>query len=234
MYNGFLSQPKVLVMGHEFLGVVEEVGSAIVSNCVRPLLLLLARAPGPLRDSNQKHYGPEGGLLDEKGGALFGYTDLYGGYMGHRPSMCACRLLTSVLAGLLHFKDTPYSTRTTNKESKTQKRIPSPPPRFSPGRPLRRRQLVALEFFDLRRSLLSRRAEFGAGGNRDRGTFALHITGSRSAPAADASITPQMRASKRLVSKWSAVPARKYERRSREVRPPPRRGERDRGARARL
>jgi threonine dehydrogenase-like Zn-dependent dehydrogenase len=31
MYNGFLSQPKVLVMGHEFLGVVEEVGSAIAN-----------------------------------------------------------------------------------------------------------------------------------------------------------------------------------------------------------
>ena len=25
---------------------------------------------------------PKGGLLDQKGGALFGYTDLYGGYMG--------------------------------------------------------------------------------------------------------------------------------------------------------
>src|SRR5690606_15877195 len=27
-------------------------------------------------------YGPEGGLLKQKGGALFGYTDLYGGYDG--------------------------------------------------------------------------------------------------------------------------------------------------------
>jgi threonine dehydrogenase-like Zn-dependent dehydrogenase len=31
-------------------------------------------------NSNPEHYGPEGGLLDQKGGALFGYTDLYGGY----------------------------------------------------------------------------------------------------------------------------------------------------------
>ncbi|MDB4991066.1 MAG: alanine acetyltransferase, partial [Myxococcaceae bacterium] len=33
-------------------------------------------------NSNPDHYGPEGGLLTQKGGALFGYTDLYGGYSG--------------------------------------------------------------------------------------------------------------------------------------------------------
>jgi alcohol dehydrogenase len=31
---------------------------------------------------SNKNYGPEGGLLTEKGAALFGYTDLYGGYAG--------------------------------------------------------------------------------------------------------------------------------------------------------
>jgi alcohol dehydrogenase len=32
--------------------------------------------------SNPEHYGPQGDLLDGKGGGLFGYTDLYGGYSG--------------------------------------------------------------------------------------------------------------------------------------------------------
>jgi S-(hydroxymethyl)glutathione dehydrogenase / alcohol dehydrogenase len=38
--------------------------------------------PGHCENSNPKHYGPEGALLSEKGGGLFGYTDLYGGYAG--------------------------------------------------------------------------------------------------------------------------------------------------------
>ena len=38
--------------------------------------------PGHCENSNPEKYGPEGGLLDEKGGGLFGYTDLYGGYAG--------------------------------------------------------------------------------------------------------------------------------------------------------
>jgi len=38
--------------------------------------------PGHCENSNPEHYGPEGGVLTEKGGALFGYTDLYGGYDG--------------------------------------------------------------------------------------------------------------------------------------------------------
>lgn len=33
-------------------------------------------------DTSNPNYGPEGGLLKQKGGALFGYTDLYGGYQG--------------------------------------------------------------------------------------------------------------------------------------------------------
>ena len=33
-------------------------------------------------NSNYKHYGPNGDMMDQKGAALFGYTDLYGGYSG--------------------------------------------------------------------------------------------------------------------------------------------------------
>ena len=39
-----------------------------------------------------------------------------------------------------------------------------------------RQQFVTFKFLDLRRSSLPSRAEFCAGGNRDRGTFAFHIT----------------------------------------------------------
>ena len=101
MYNGFLPQPKPLVMGHEFMGVVEEVGSAIANlrrgdRVVVPFPIACGRCffcshglPVHCENSNQKHYGPEGGLLDQKGGALFGYTDLYGGYRGGPGRVCA-------------------------------------------------------------------------------------------------------------------------------------------------
>ncbi|MGO4709430.1 zinc-binding dehydrogenase [Chryseobacterium sp. 2TAF14] len=38
--------------------------------------------PGGCENSNPENYGPEGGIMTEKGGGMFGYTDLYGGYNG--------------------------------------------------------------------------------------------------------------------------------------------------------
>ena len=75
------------------MGIVEEAGTGVtrfstviafcaVSYCVRRLLLCQHDLPGHCEHSNPEKYGPNGGLLDEKGGALFGYTDLYGGYDG--------------------------------------------------------------------------------------------------------------------------------------------------------
>lgn len=94
MYSGGIPQPRPMVMGHEFMGIVEETGSE-VSNLKRgdrvvvPFPIACGHCffcehelPGHCENSNPKHYGPEGGLLTEKGGALFGYTDLYGGYDG--------------------------------------------------------------------------------------------------------------------------------------------------------
>ena len=93
IYNGLFPQPKPLVMGHEFMGVVEEVGASVKKlgrgdRVVVPFPIACGKCwfcqhdLPPHCESSNKNYGPEGGLVTEKGGALFGYTDLYGGYSG--------------------------------------------------------------------------------------------------------------------------------------------------------
>jgi threonine dehydrogenase-like Zn-dependent dehydrogenase len=94
IYSGGIPQPRPMVLGHEFMGIVEETGSAITNlrrgdRVVVPFPISCGTCffcsndlPGHCENSNPEHYGPEGGLLTEKGGALFGYTDLYGGYDG--------------------------------------------------------------------------------------------------------------------------------------------------------
>ncbi|UYZ63074.1 zinc-dependent alcohol dehydrogenase [Hymenobacter weizhouensis] len=95
IYNGGLPQPRPMVLGHEFMGIVEEVGPGVRGKLrvgdrvVVPFPVACGTCyfcnhelPGHCENSNPDHYGPEGGVLTEKGGALFGYTDLYGGYHG--------------------------------------------------------------------------------------------------------------------------------------------------------
>ena len=94
MYSGGMPQAKPMVMGHEFMGIVEETGKGIShlkkgDRVVVPFPIACGGCffcnhdlPGHCENSNPEKYGPEGGLLTEKGGALFGYTDLYGGYSG--------------------------------------------------------------------------------------------------------------------------------------------------------
>src|SRR3982751_2460572 len=94
IYSGGVPQTKPMVMGHEFMGVVEETGRAINNlkrgdRVVVPFPIACGTCffcnhelPGHCENSNVENYGPEGGLLTQKGGALFGYTDLYGGYDG--------------------------------------------------------------------------------------------------------------------------------------------------------
>ena len=94
IYNGAFPQPKPLVLGHEFMGIVEEVGTEVPNlkrgdRVVVPFPIACGSCwfcsgglPTQCENSNPDHYGPEGGLLSQKGGGLFGYTDLYGGYAG--------------------------------------------------------------------------------------------------------------------------------------------------------
>jgi S-(hydroxymethyl)glutathione dehydrogenase / alcohol dehydrogenase len=92
--NGLIPQARPLVMGHEFMGIVEETGAEVTAvskgdRVVVPFPIACGkcffchhRLPGHCENSNPEKYGPEGGLMDQKGGGLFGYTDLYGSYAG--------------------------------------------------------------------------------------------------------------------------------------------------------
>ena len=94
IYSGGIPQPRPMVLGHEFMGIVEEVGRDVKNlkrgdRVVVPFPIACGQCffcnhelPGHCENSNPENYGPEGGLATEKGGALFGYTDLYGGYDG--------------------------------------------------------------------------------------------------------------------------------------------------------
>jgi threonine dehydrogenase-like Zn-dependent dehydrogenase len=93
IYSGGVPQPRPMVLGHEFMGIVEETGKAITNlkrgdRVVVPFPIACGHCffcdhgyPSNCEHSNPK-YGPEGGIFEQKGGALFGYTDLYGGYDG--------------------------------------------------------------------------------------------------------------------------------------------------------
>jgi S-(hydroxymethyl)glutathione dehydrogenase/alcohol dehydrogenase len=94
IFNGFIPQKNDMVMGHEFMGIVEERGRGVAAvqkgdRVVVPFPIACGSCffcgtglPGHCENSNPEKYGPEGGTFDQKGGALFGYTDLYGGYDG--------------------------------------------------------------------------------------------------------------------------------------------------------
>lgn len=94
IYDGFIPQLRDQVLGHEFMGIVEEVGSQVTrvkkgDRVVIPFTVACGHCffcqqgyhPN-CENSNPEKYGPEGNLLNQKGGGMFGYTDLYGGYNG--------------------------------------------------------------------------------------------------------------------------------------------------------
>jgi alcohol dehydrogenase len=94
IYDGFFPQLRDQVLGHEFMGIVEEVGGAVKKvkkgdRVVVPFPIACGQCffcahdlPGHCEQTNPEHYGPEGDMMKGKGGGLFGYTDLYGGYNG--------------------------------------------------------------------------------------------------------------------------------------------------------
>lgn len=92
--SGAVPQKDPLIMGHEFMGIVEDVGKGISHlkrgdrvvvpfpiSCGSCFFCTHGASPA-CENSNHLHYGPNGNMMDQKGGALFGYTDLYGGYAG--------------------------------------------------------------------------------------------------------------------------------------------------------
>lgn len=85
-----------MVLGHEFMGIVEEVGSGVPNlkkgdRVVVPFPIACGSChfcnmdlPTHCEHSNHKTYGPAGEIIKAKGAGagLFGFTDLYGGYNG--------------------------------------------------------------------------------------------------------------------------------------------------------
>ena len=95
LYNGYIPTMRAGdILGHEFMGEVVEVGPGVRNlragdRVVVPFPIADGTCffcrhgmPTACENSNPKHYGPEGGVLRQKGGGLFGYSDLYGGYAG--------------------------------------------------------------------------------------------------------------------------------------------------------
>jgi S-(hydroxymethyl)glutathione dehydrogenase/alcohol dehydrogenase len=94
IYNGLLPQIRNQILGHEIMGIVEEVpvevrsikrgDRVIVSSTIScgHCYFCEHKLPNHCERSNFKNYGPEGGILTEKGAGVFGHTDLYGGYEG--------------------------------------------------------------------------------------------------------------------------------------------------------
>jgi S-(hydroxymethyl)glutathione dehydrogenase / alcohol dehydrogenase len=94
IFNGLLPQPRPMVLGHEFMGIVEAVGPDVRRLKVGDRVIVpfpiacgtcwfcMHAMPTHCSSSNRMHYGPDGALTDQKGAGLYGYTDLYGGYDG--------------------------------------------------------------------------------------------------------------------------------------------------------
>ena len=94
IYNGTYPQLRPMVLGHEFMGEVVELGPEVGNLAIGDRVVV----PFPVscgvcyfcthgmqtncENSNPKHYGPDGGVLHDKAGGFFGYTDLQGGYDG--------------------------------------------------------------------------------------------------------------------------------------------------------
>lgn len=94
IYNGLVPQTRDIVLGHEFMGIAVETGKEVKKikkgdRVIVPFpiacgtcIFCTNKFHTNCENSNLEKYGPEGGVLTDKGTGLFGYTDLYGGYEG--------------------------------------------------------------------------------------------------------------------------------------------------------
>lgn len=94
IYNGLMPQLGKQTLGHEFMGIIEDIGSGVRNlkkgdRVVVPFPIACGecfncrhQVPVGCENSNPEKYGVRGDVLKNKGGGLFGYTDLYGGYEG--------------------------------------------------------------------------------------------------------------------------------------------------------
>jgi S-(hydroxymethyl)glutathione dehydrogenase/alcohol dehydrogenase len=96
IYNGYVPQPESMVLGHEFMGIVEEVGTEVKKlkkgdRVIVPFPIACGHChfcnmdlPTHCETTNEKTYGPEGNITLGKGAgaALYGFTDIYGGING--------------------------------------------------------------------------------------------------------------------------------------------------------
>ena len=98
-FNGLMPQLRPMTLGHEFMGIVEEAGSKVRDLKVGDRVVVpfpIAEGscwfckrdmPQFCEETNPDNYGPEGGVMSEKAGGIFGYSDLYGGYDGGQAEM---------------------------------------------------------------------------------------------------------------------------------------------------
>jgi alcohol dehydrogenase len=96
IYNGMVPQLRDIILGHEFMGIVEDIGNSVTKikkgdRVIVPFPIACGHChfcdmdlPTHCENSNTKTYGPEGELILGKGAgaALYGYTDIYGGKDG--------------------------------------------------------------------------------------------------------------------------------------------------------
>jgi len=94
IYNGMFPQIRNMVMGHEFMWIVEETGTWVTNlkkgdRVIVPFPIACwhcrfcqHHSPVSCENSNPDMYWPEGDMLAQKWWGIFWYTDLYGGYNG--------------------------------------------------------------------------------------------------------------------------------------------------------
>ncbi|MGK4001876.1 alcohol dehydrogenase catalytic domain-containing protein [Sorangium sp. So ce1036] len=103
IYNGHFPQTRPLVLGHEFMGIVEEVGSDVRklrpgNRVVVPFAVACGSCffcernlPGHCERSNPGHYGPEGNVISSKGVGSSGIPTSTAGTLVVRRSTSAFR-----------------------------------------------------------------------------------------------------------------------------------------------